>query len=256
MSSRPAISIITVCYNSAAHIADALRSVDIQTWHDHEHIVVDGASTDDTLRIVESYSRAGRRLLTEPDRGIYDAMNKGIALAAGEVIGFLNSDDFYASADTLGKVAEVFNDRSVDACYGDLCYVRADQPDRVVRYWRSSAFKPGLFRTGWCPPHPTFFVRRGIYERLGGFDLGYRMANDIELMARFVEVHKIRTHYLPELLVSMRLGGESNRSWSAVLLQNREIWRAMKQLRLRPALLPFVVGKLWSRGLQFLSRPN
>ena len=249
------VSVITVCFNSAAYIADALHSVDIQTFQAREHIVVDGASTDATLRIVGEHRQAWRRVVSEPDLGIYDAMNNGLALAQGDVVGFINSDDFYASPDALAKVAKVFADSSVDACYGDLCYVKQDQPDQVVRYWRSSAFQPGLFRTGWCPPHPTFFVRRSVYERLGGFDLGYRMANDIELMARFMEVHRVKTLYLPELLVKMRMGGASNRNWSAVLLQNREIWRAMKTHQMEPALLPFVVGKLLSRGRQFLTRP-
>ena len=250
------ISVVTVCFNSQAHIADALRSIDAQTFQNHEHLVVDGASTDGTLRILESFAREGRSIVSERDRGIYDAMNKGIALARGEVIGFLNSDDFYASPAALGWVAQMFDDEEVDACYGDICYVRQEHPDQVVRYWRSSPFRPGLFRTGWCPPHPTFFVRRAVYELLGGFDLGYRMANDIELMARFMERDAIRTRYLPRLLVTMRLGGASNKSWSTVLLQNREIWRAMTNLRLIPSLPLFIGGKMFSRGRQFLSRPS
>lgn len=248
-------SIITVSFNSARTIADTLRSVSAQTYSDIEHIVIDGGSKDDTFALVTTHGKRVVQVVSEPDRGIYDAMNKGLTLAQGEVIGFINSDDFYASSDVLVKVAKVFADPSVDACYGDLCYVKQDQPDQVVRYWRSSAFRPGLFRTGWCPPHPTFFVRRSVYERLGGFDLSYRMANDIELMARFIEVHRVKTQYLPELLVKMRMGGASNRNWSAVLLQNREIWRAMKKHQMEPALLPFIVGKLLSRGRQFLTRP-
>lgn len=249
------ISLITVCFNSAKHIADALRSVDTQRHPDIEHLVIDGASRDETLYVIARHPQPWRKVVSEPDKGIYDAMNKGLALAKGEVIGFINSDDFYASPEALVNVAKVFDDPLVDACYGDLCYVKQEKPDRVVRYWRSSAFRPGLFGAGWCPPHPTFFVRRRVYERLGGFDLGYRMANDVELMARFMELHRVKTHYLPELLVKMRMGGASNRDWSAVMLQNREIWRAMKTHQMEPALLPFVVGKLLSRGRQFLTRP-
>ncbi len=256
MTRPPLISIITVCYNSEAHIADALRSVDTQTWPNLEHLVIDGASRDATLAVVAQHPRPWRHVVSERDSGIYDAMNKGIALARGEVIGFLNSDDFYASPEALGWVAQVFDDPAVDACYGDLCYVRQVRTDQIVRYWRSSSFRPGLFRTGWSPPHPTFFVRSAVYERLGGFDLGYRMANDIELMARFMERDAVRTRYLPRLLVTMRLGGASNQRWSAVLLQNREIWRAMKNLRMNPSLSLFVGGKLLSRGRQFLSRPS
>jgi glycosyltransferase involved in cell wall biosynthesis len=249
------ISVITVCFNSAATIADALRSVDAQTWDHKEHWVIDGASRDDTLFVVENHAKPWRYVRSDRDKGIYDAMNKGLALAQGEVIGFINSDDFYAAPDVLAKVAKVFEDASLDACYGDLCYVKQDQPGEVVRYWRSSAFRPGLFRTGWCPPHPTLFVRRRVYERLGGFDIGYRIAADMELMARFFEVHQVKTHYLPELLVKMRTGGASGHSWSTILLQNQEIWRAMKVHQMKPALLPFIGGKLLARGRQFLSRP-
>ena len=249
------ISVITVCFNSAATIADALRSVDAQTWPDLEHLIIDGASRDATLSIVAAHPQPWRHVRSERDKGIYDAMNKGLALATGDVIGLINSDDFYASPDAITKVAAVFEDASVEACYGDLCYVRQDQPDQVVRYWRSSSFRPGLFRTGWCPPHPTLFVRREVYQRLGGFDLGYRIAADMELMARLLEVHRIRAVYLPELLVKMRTGGASGQSWSTILEQNREIWRAMQAHQMRPSLLPFVGGKLLARGRQFLRRP-
>jgi glycosyltransferase involved in cell wall biosynthesis len=250
------ISVVTVCFNSAAHIADALRSVDMQTWPSLEHVVVDGASRDATLGVVNAYPQPWRHMISEPDGGIYDAMNKGMHLATGDVIGFINSDDFYASPDALAKVAKVFEDPAVDACWGDLCYVKQDQPDQVVRYWRSSEFRPGLFRTGWCPPHPTLFVRRRVYERLGGFDLGYSIAADMELMARLLEVHRINARYLPTLLVKMRTGGASGHNWRSILLQNQEIWRAMKTHQLRPALLPFVGGKLLARSRQFLSRPT
>jgi glycosyltransferase involved in cell wall biosynthesis len=249
------ISIITVCYNSAATLADALASVDAQTWPDLEHWVVDGASRDTTLQVVAAHPQPWRHVVSERDKGIYDAMNKGLALAQGDVIGFINSDDFYASPEAVAKVAAAFEDDSVEAVYGDLCYVRQDQPGQIVRYWRSCPFRPGLFRTGWCPPHPTLFVRRRVYQRLGGFDLGYSIAADMELMARLLEVHRIKSVYLPELLVKMRTGGASGHSWSTILLQNQEIWRAMKSHQMRPALLPFVAGKLMARGRQFLSRP-
>ena len=249
------ITVVTASYNSGATILDTLDSVAAQGHPDIEHLVIDGASHDNTVSLVRGHRRRPERCLSEPDRGTYDAMNKGLRLATGDVVGFINSDDFYASADVLAKVSKVFADPSVDACYGDLCYVKHDQPDVVVRYWVACPFRPGLFLTGWCQPHPTFFVRRRVYEELGGFDLGYSMGNDVELMVRFLEVHRVKSVYMPELLVNMRMGGASNQSWSAVLLQNREVWRALKAHRLRPRLLPFVVGKLLSRGRQFLSRP-
>jgi glycosyltransferase involved in cell wall biosynthesis len=247
--------VITVCFNSAAHIADALRSVDQQTWTEREHIVVDGASRDDTLAIVEQFRQPWRRVVSEPDDGIYDAMNKGIRLASGDVVGFINSDDFYASRDVLARVAAAFSDDRVDACYGDLCYVEQDNVDKVVRYWRSSAFKTGLFATGWVPPHPTLFLRRSVLEQYGGFDLRYRIAADFELMARLIEVKRVSTVYLPEVLVNMRLGGTTNRSWSNILKQNQEIWQALGAHRLRPSLASFVLGKVVSRGKQYFARP-
>lgn len=250
------ITVITVCYNSGSHVADTLSSVDSQTWPDLEHVIVDGASTDDTMRIVRSRPQPWRRAISEPDTGIYDAMNKGIALAEGEVIGFLNSDDVYSSPQALAKVAKVFMDRSVDACYGDLCYVNQDDLTSVVRYWRSSVFNPGSFALAWAPPHPTFFARRSVFDRLGGFDLRYKIAADMELMARYMEVHRINTRYIKEVLINMRIGGTSNRSWSNVLKQNREIWRALKALGLHPVLVSFLARKVLSRGKQYLLASN
>lgn len=250
------ISIITVCYNSAACIADCLRSVDAQDWSNVEHLIIDGGSSDGTLQVIKGHERSWRRVVSEPDKGIYDAMNKGIGLSTGTVIGFINADDFYASADVLRKVAEVLADPSLDACHGDLCYVNPEQTGSIVRYWRSSEFRPGLFLRGWCPAHPTFYVRRNVYERFGVFDLHYKIAADVELMMRFMEVHSIKTRYIPEVLVKMRIGGMSNRSWSNVLTQNREILCALKRHGLEPALIPFLTGKLFSRSKQFFPYPT
>lgn len=249
------ISIVTVCFNSAAHIADALRSVDRQTWSDIEHLVIDGASTDTTLSVVAAHPQPWRRVVSEPDHGIYDAMNKGIAASTGDIVGFINSDDFYASPTVLATVAAAFADPAVQACWGDLCYVRQDAPEQIVRYWRSSPFRAGLFARGWCPPHPTLFVRREVFARCGSFDLSYRIAADMELMARLIEVHRIRGKYIPEVLVHMRLGGTTNRSVRNIVQQNREIWRALTAHRLRPSVVSFVGRKLLSRGRQFLARP-
>jgi len=183
-------------------------------------------------------------------------MNKGIRIATGDVVGFINADDFYPAPDVLSKVANIFADSEIDACYGDLCYVKKLKTAEVVRYWRSRAFTPGLFAKGWCPPHPTLFVRREIYMRFGGFNLNFPMAADMELMARLVEVHRIRTLYLPYVLVYMRLGGTSNRSLRNILQQNREIWQALKAHRLDASLVSFVCRKLVARGQQFLVRPS
>lgn len=246
------ISVVTVCFNSAAYIADSLISVESQTWPNLEHLIVDGASRDETMDIVRSRSRPWRRSVSEPDQGIYDAMNKGIHLAEGDVIGFINSDDLYPSPDVLAHVAEVFADPAVDACYGDLCYVDPADTSSVVRYWRSSTFTVGSFAKAWVPPHPTFFARKTVFERLGGFDLQYQLAADFELMARYMEVNRIKTRYIPEVLVKMRMGGASNSTWSAVVKQNREIWHALKALGLQPRFLSFAGGKLLSRVKQFV----
>lgn len=246
------VSIVTASFNSASTIADTLRSVAAQTYSDIEHFVIDGGSSDRTSEIVREFGGPNLKFVSEPDDGIYDAMNKGLAMATGEVVGLLNSDDFYPSADVIAKVAAAFAvDSQLDAVYGDLCYVKQFEISNVVRYWRSSEFKPGLFLRGWVPPHPTFFVRKRVYDKLGGFDLTYRMAADWELLARFVEVHRISTLYLPGVMVHMRLGGITNRSWGNVWKQNTEIWRAAKAHGLRPSLAGFTLGKLVSRGRQF-----
>lgn len=249
------ISIITVAFDSELYIADALRSVDQQSWQEREHWVVDGASNDATLDVVGGHARLWRHVVSEPDDGIYDAMNKGVDLARGDVVGFLNSDDFFASSTALEKVAAVFADPEVQACWGDLCYVKQHQPSKIVRYWRSSSFVTGSFARGWCPPHPTFFVRREILERFGAFDLNFPIAADMELMARLIEVHRIRSVYIPHVLVHMRMGGTTNRSVRNIWRQNLEIWAALKLHRLNPSLLSFVGRKLLARAQQFMSRP-
>jgi len=181
------ISMVTVCFNSAATIQDTLKSVALQSHPPLEHILVDGGSTDRTLSIIRQWKEHAVRLICGPDQGIFDAMNKGIMLAEGDVIGILNSDDVFYGNNVLKRVAERMQDTSVDACYGDLIYVRNHDHHKIVRYWKSGPFQKGLFSRGWVPPHPTFFVRRRIYEQYGLFDLDYSLAADFELMARFLE---------------------------------------------------------------------
>lgn len=250
------ISIITVCYNSAATIGDTLRSVAAQTHKNIEHIVIDGKSKDETLNVIARDGAHVARVVSEPDKGIYDAMNKGLALATGDVIGFINADDFYALPTTLATVAAAFDATSADSCYGDLCYVQQEDTGQVVRYWKSSDFVPRAFEKGWCPPHPTFFVRRRIYEEFGGFSLDYAVAADVELMARFLEVKRISHHYIPEVLVKMRMGGVSNRSLRGVVRQNLEVKRALRGLGLKFSFAKFFVNKIISRSLQFVRRPQ
>ena len=250
------LSIVTVCYNSDKTIGHTLRSVREQTYGLIEHIVIDGGSTDNTLAVVSAEGSHLAKIVSEKDSGIYDAMNKGIAMATGEIIGFINSDDFYASSDVLAKVVAVFNDSNIDACYSDLCYVKKNDILAVVRYWKSSTFRPNSFGGGWCPPHPTFFVRREIYERFGVFDLSYKIAADFELMMRLLEVHDVRVKYIPEVLVKMRMGGTSNRSLSNIVKQNKEVLRALKSHGFPSSIWRVLVHKLISRGQQFFVRPN
>lgn len=245
------ISVITVCYNAADTIAETLESVAAQRYRDVEHIVVDGASTDRTLKIVERYADKVAQVLSEPDRGVYDAMNKGLALASGEVVGFLNADDVYLHPDVLSKVAEVMADPNLDACYADLIYVERKQVDRVVRHWTSREYIPGLFEKGWMPAHPTLFVRKSVYEKYGGFDLRYSLQADFELALRLMCVHGIQTRYVPEVWVRMRMGGMSNNSVRNMIRGNLEAYAACRAngLKVPPW---FILTKIFSRVPQFI----
>lgn len=245
------ISVITVAYNSAKTIADTLDSVAMQTHSDIEHIVVDGASTDETLAIVRSHRNPEIRLVSEPDKGIYDAMNKGFALASGEVVGFLNSDDFYADSAVLEKIAKVFQDETMEASFADLVYVSQDN-SRVMRYWKSKPFTKGAFAKGWCPAHPTFYVRKSVIQRLGLFDRSYKLAADMEFMMRYLERGHIRAAYIPHVLVRMRLGGATNQSWRNIVQQNREIFAALRKNGIPFSRVWFAANKAVVRLKQFV----
>lgn len=227
------LSIITAVRNGAVTIADCIGSIRSQTYA-CEHIVIDGCSSDATLDIVRQ-SSPGSLLISEPDSGIYDAMNKGIGMATGEVIGILNADDFYASPKVLEKVARTFADPTVDACYGDLEYVDSGNTGKVVRYWRSGLYSMQKFSNGWMPPHPTFFARRSLYERHGTFNLTLGSAADYELMLRFLVKHKANTSYVPEVLVRMRTGGVSNASFANRVRANQMDQMAWKVNGLKPS---------------------
>jgi glycosyltransferase involved in cell wall biosynthesis len=246
------ITVITVAYNSAPTIPDTLESVARQTYPDIEHLVIDGASSDNTVEIVRAKGNPQIRLISEPDKGIYDAMNKGLTQASGDVIGFLNSDDFYADEKVLTQVAKAFEDPSVDACFADLVYVTTDNR-RVVRYWKSRPFKRGSFAKGWCPAHPTFYVRRSAIEKLGLFDLSYKLAADTEFMMRYLEKGHLKTTYVPRVWVRMRVGGATNVSMKNILSQNREIFQALEKNGVRHSALSFWTHKLASRIWQRLA---
>lgn len=237
------ITVITVSYNSAATIRDTLNSVRDQTHPEVEHIIVDGASRDDTRDIARQYSHVNR-VISEPDNGLYDAMNKGIRCATGAVIGILNSDDFYAHPNVLARVAAAFETQDTHALYGDLKYVHPRAVHRTVRYWRSGSYQRDHFRFGWMPPHPTFFVRREFYEQFGGYDLNFRTAADYELMLRFLYKHHLPATYLPEVLVHMRTGGVSNASLRRRWQANREDHRAWIKNGFRPSIYTMLLKPL------------
>lgn len=217
------ISIITPTYNSAATLTDTLSSIAAQSYDPIEHIIMDGASTDATRQIVDGFPHV-TRIISEPDKGLYDAMNKGLKLVRGEVIGILNSDDFYANSDVIEKVMHFFRNPEIMAVYADLQYVDSVNTHKVVRHWKAGTYDSQLFYYGWMPPHPSFFVRRQLYEECGVFDTSFKYAADYELMLRFLLRYNAPAAYLPEVAVRMRTGGHSNAS-----LKNR--WRANREDR-------------------------
>lgn len=247
------LTIVTVAYNNEETIVNCLESVSSQQV-DFEHLVIDGLSTDQTVSIARQYSDSRVKIISEPDQGIYDAMNKGIKLATGEVIGILNADDFYSSPTVLDKVAALFGDPSIDAVYGDLLYVDNQDTDHVIRYWKSGAYHPKKFYWGWMPPHPVFFVRRTVYEKFGLFNLQLGSAADYEIMLRFLLRHQVGVTYLPEILVKMRVGGASNAGLSNRLKANRMDRKAWEVNGLRP--YPWTLSMKPVRKIgQWFSRP-
>ncbi len=222
------ISIITSVYNNKETIAEAIESVLSQTYDNIEYIVVDGASTDGTLDVIEKYVKKIDTLVSEPDNGIYDGLNKGVALATGDVVGFLHSDDLFEDAHVVEKIADAFKKMHVDSIYGDLTYVRKEDTGNIVRFWKSGVFTPGKLKRGWMPPHPTFYVKREVYEKYGAFDTGFKIAADYDTVLRFLGREKISTHYIPEVLVKMRVGGASNKNLKNLVQKSREDLRAMK----------------------------
>lgn len=216
------ISVITVTFNSAATLEDTLKSVIAQDFHGRELIVIDGGSTDGTLGIIERYRTHISKFVSEKDEGLYHALNKGIDLAEGDVIAILHSDDFYASNDVLRRYAAVFSSTGCDAAYSDLLYVHRDDPEKVIRRWVSGDFSRRSFRFGWMPPHPTFFAKKELYGKFGGFNTVLRTSADYELMLRFLYRYNARTCYLPIYSVKMRVGGQSNVSLRNRLAANKE----------------------------------
>lgn len=246
------ISIVTVAYRAEETVAETLDSVARQSWGDVEHVIVDGASPDRTLEVIRAHERPGMVVVSEPDDGLYDALNKGYGLTTGEVVGIAHADDFLADARVLERVAAAFDDPRIDAVYGDLDYVAKDDPTRVIRHWRAGAFSPARLRAGWMPPHPTLFLRRRVFETHGLFDTSFRIAADYDQILRYFGTGGIRVAHVPEVLVKMRVGGESNRSLAAMVRKSREDYRALRKNRIGGPYT--LIGKNLSKIPQFFAR--
>lgn len=246
------ISIITATYNSAGTVLDTLNSVAQQKDVSVEHIIVDGLSRDNTLDIVQRFPHVAK-VVSEKDNGIYDAMNKGIALATGDVVGILNSDDFYDNPVVLAQVMKLFDDPSIDVVYGDLQYVKKNDVYVVTRHWKSGQYKRKYFYYGWMPPHPTFFVRRRIYDQVGIFNTDLRSAADYEMMLRILVRHNAKAGYIPQVLVKMRAGGMSNATLTNRLRANQEDRQAWALNDLKPFFFTVWLKPI-RKIFQFISR--
>ena len=219
--------------NSARTIYGCQRSVNSQLFQNIEQIIIDGKSGDNTLEIVKAEPSRVTVIVSEPDEGLYDAMNKGISLANGDVIGILNSDDLYIDDMVLQDVAELMTETGAESLFADLYYVYPENTDKIFRYWKTSSFVPGSFSKGWHPPHPTFFVRKEIYEKYGLFDTSLKVSADFELMLRFLEKHRISTCYLPRPILKMRHGGQSSGSLKNIITGNINCYKAFKKNGIR-----------------------
>jgi glycosyltransferase involved in cell wall biosynthesis len=222
------ISIITVCFNSEKYIRNAIESVLGQTYSNIEYIIIDGDSKDQTMQIVKSYGDSIQVVVSEPDKGIYDAMNKGLKLATGDYVAVLNSDDFYSDNHVIENVVNRLLLAKTDSLFADLIYVEELTPEKQVRYWKSNDFVKGTFKLGWHPAHPTFFVKNSIYEQYGYFNLSFKLAADFELMLRFLEKHQISSCYLDLPIIKMRLGGATNKNIKNIFNQNIECYKSFK----------------------------
>ena len=219
------VSIVTVCLNSATSIEQTIRSVEEQDYDDLEYIIIDGGSKDGTLEIIRNRSQRISLWISEPDQGVYDAMNKGLRLATGTIVAVLNAGDVYAKPSTVNRMIETIQRKQLDAAYGDMVYINPKRGNRITRYWKTGKYRLGAFRYGWVIPHPTFFCRKTIYNQYGCFRNGIHIAADFELLLRFVEKHQIRIDYLPEVIVKMKTGGLSQ-NFSGIIKGNMEIMRS------------------------------
>jgi len=248
------ISIITVAYNSERTISDTMQSLNAQNYDHIEHIIIDGASTDTTLEIIEKYRSADSIVISEPDDGIYDAMNKGVMMASGDIIGILNSDDVFAHPDVLSHIADALEPEEVDACYADIVFVKDNLRD-VVRYYRSNNFSKERLAYGWMPAHPSLYVKSKLYENFGLYKSDYKIAADYEWIARLFNKHRIIAKYVPEVWVKMRMGGVSTSGIRSNLLLSREIVRACRENGIKTNLFK-VCLKYPQKLLELIGKPS
>ncbi|MEZ4825542.1 MAG: glycosyltransferase family 2 protein [Bacteroidia bacterium] len=247
------VSIITVSYNAGEFIRTAIESVLAQDYDDIEYIVVDGASKDQTLEIVRSYGDRITKVLSEPDEGLYFAMNKGLKLAEGEIIGILNADDVYADPQVISRVVKAFQDTKADMTFADLVYVKAEDLSQIVRYYPGKGFRPEQFAKGMMPPHPTYFVRKELYEKYGDFNTRYRICADFDLMVRMFVSHKRSFAYIPGVIVKMRVGGNS--AWGKNTRQiNREMLHSLRAHGVSTSLMK-IYSKYFTKIFQLLAKP-
>ncbi len=251
MPSAPSVSVVTVCLDAAATLGRTLASVAAQTWPAVEHIVIDGGSTDGTLEVLARHGRHVAAVVSEPDRGIYDAMNKGVARATGDVLCFLNADDAYVAPDVLATVATAMADERLDALYGDVDVFLAGAPDRTVRRYRSDRFRPDRLGSGWMPAHPALFMRSRLYRDLGGFRADYRIAGDFEFVARAFRAGPLAHRHVPRVLVRMRHGGVSTAGLRNTVVLNREVLRACRENGIPTGLLR-ILSRYPAKLLEFV----
>lgn len=229
MSESVKVSVVTACYNGATTIGTTIQSVNAQSYANIEHVFIDGGSTDDTLNVISASARKHHSVLSESDNGIYDALNKGIQRATGDVVGFLHADDFYTDDSVVERIADCFSRPEVQAVYGDLQYVSQSDTEKVIRTWDTKTFSPGRLKRGWMPPHPTLYVRKEWYERIGGFNTQYRIAADYFSILKLFSHPDFEAVYLPQVLVKMRVGGVSNRSLKNIIQKTREDYSVLKR---------------------------
>lgn len=253
MEKSAKISIITVVFNGRLYIQHAVESVLNQSYANLEYIVVDGGSTDGTLDIIKSYGKRITHVISEPDRGMYDALNKGIRFASGDIVGIVNSDDALYDPDVIADIVKEFENNSIECSYGNLIYVDRETASKTTRTWISKPFESGLFEKSWTPAHPTFYCRRELFEKYGYYRLDFKIAADVELMYRFLEKHRVRSLYIPRMMMRMRNAGISNSGISSTVIITSEMKRAIRENGGRFSLLKY----LFFKGLkikQFIQR--